>query len=108
MCSIGWWEGETLVVESKSFTPGSDMRGSPEYTFFVSPNATVTERFTRVSAAELVYEFSIDDPTYYTQVWRGETHLLRTDERIFEYACHEGNYGMTFLLQGARAREKLQ
>jgi hypothetical protein len=93
--SIGWWEGETLVVETKNFLPGT----------YVSPKTTVIERFTRVSRNELDYVFTLDDPDYYTQKWTGENHFLLGDEHMFEYACHEGNYALPNILRGARAQE---
>jgi hypothetical protein len=94
--SIGRWDGETLVVESKYFLASR----------FVSPQSTVVERFTRISANEIDYSFSVEDPSLYTRSWRGESHLLRSDERIYESACHEGNYSLINILQGARVREQ--
>jgi hypothetical protein len=93
--SIGWWEGDTLVVETKYFLPAS----------YVSPKTTVTERFARVSDEELIYRFTIDDPSYYTQPWTGENHFLLGHEKLLEYACHEGNYSLTNILRAARAME---
>jgi hypothetical protein len=106
--SIGWWEGETLVVETKFFTPSDSARiAGPFIGFLISPQATVVERFTRVSEGELNYVFTVDDPMYYTRPWTGETHFLRSTEQMFEYSCHEGNYSLTYILQAARARERL-
>jgi hypothetical protein len=99
------WDGETLVVETKYFTPADPMRMAPFYMFFISPQAVVVERFTMLSNAEMSYEFTVNDPTYYTRAWTGENHLLRTDDLMFEYACHEGNYSLSGILQGARALE---
>jgi len=65
----------------------------------------VTERFTRVSDRELNYVFTVSDPTYYTRPWTGETHLLRSAQRMFEFACHEGNYSLRDMLEAARASE---
>ena len=107
--SIGWWEGDTLVVETRYFTPSDIGRVAgppPGITFLVSPGATVTERITRVSDDELNYVFTVDDPAHYTRPWTGETHFMRTDDRLFEYACHEANYSMRFILQGGRARDE--
>jgi hypothetical protein len=70
-----------------------------------SPQTTVIERFTRVSDRELNYVFTISDPTYYTRAWTGETHLLRSKDRMFEVACHEGNYSMRNILEAARAQD---
>lgn len=103
--SIGWWEKDTLVVETKYFAPHSSVRMNSRYLFMVSPQTTVTERFTRVSAHELNYVFSVRDLTYYTRSWTGETHLLRSKERMFECACHEGNYSMRNILEAARIRD---
>ena len=67
----------------------------------------MTERFTRTSADDLLYEFTVDDPVFYAQPWRGEMVWRAEDERIYEFACHEGNYAMAGILMGARVREKL-
>ena len=103
--SIGWWEGRTLVIETKFFAPASAARMGPASLFFVGPNTTVTERITRVSADELRYEFTVEDPTYYTRPWRGETRFGRSQEQMFEFACHEGNYAMRYGLMGGRATD---
>jgi hypothetical protein len=65
----------------------------------------VTERLTRVSDHELNYVFTVSDPTYYTRSWTGETHWMRSHAKIFEYACHEGNYSMRDMLEAARSRD---
>lgn len=103
--SIGWWENNTLVVETRNFKPGHNSVGSPSYLFFLSNKATVTERFTLLGTDELGYVFTVEDPTYYTRPWTSETRFRRSSERMFEYACHEGNYAMGFMLQAARAME---
>jgi hypothetical protein len=103
--SIGWWEGDTLVVETKHFTPSDIGRVAAGITFLVSPGATVTERITRVSVAELNYVFTVDDPSQYTRPWTGETHFMRSNDRLLESACHEGNYSLRFILQGGRAHD---
>ena len=97
--SIGWWEGDTLVVETTNFTDKTRFRGA-------NADMKVTERFTRVDAKTLKYRFTIDDPTTWTRPWTGEYSWPATTERIFEYACHEGNYAMMNILKGARLREK--
>jgi hypothetical protein len=74
-------------------------------TFLVSPQTTVLERFTRVSDLELNYVFTVSDPVYYARSWTGETHLLRSNHKMFEYACHEGNYSMRNILEAARAND---
>ena len=98
--SRGRWEGDTLVVESTNFNGGTGFQGSTE-------NMTLVERYTRVGPGTLEYQFTIDDPTVWTQPW---TAMFRWDldesqYELVEYACHEGNYGMTNILSGARARD---
>ncbi|MDP9087733.1 MAG: hypothetical protein M3O26_03210 [Pseudomonadota bacterium] len=100
--SIGWWEGDTLVVETKQFSPSSALRMTRTYNFRVSPHTTVIERFTRVSSKEINYVFTVTDSLLYAHPWTGETHLLGSSARLFEYACHEGNYGMRNILETAR------
>jgi hypothetical protein len=97
--SRGRWEGDTLVVETKNFYQTTSLRGS-------SPNLRLTERFRRVDADTLVYEYTVNDPTTWTKPWTVELPMVKSDGPIYEYACHEGNYGMTGILSGARAIEK--
>jgi hypothetical protein len=101
--AIGWWDGDTLVVESTNFHPMHHQHAHPA---FLSASARVVERFTRYSADQIFYEYTVTDPSLYTQPWRGESSLNATPERIFEYACHEGNYAMPGILMGARQQEK--
>jgi hypothetical protein len=103
--SVGWWEHDTLVVETKYFSTSSAVRLTRRHIFLVSPETTVLERFTRVSDHELNYVFTVSDPTYYTRSWTGETHLLHSNHKMFEYACHEGNYSMRNILEAARASD---
>lgn len=103
--SIGWWEGNTLVVETTNFTASDKGRMAQPNAFLISPRAKVTERFTRVSHDELEYAFSVEDDECYTQTWTGETHFSRTDDRLLEYSCHEDNRSMRYILQGARAHD---
>jgi hypothetical protein len=100
--SVGWWEGHTLVVETTHFHPQEGFRAQ----YLLSPGARVTERFRRVSPTELRYTFEVDDPATYTQPWRGEMPLLADKGPIYEYACHEGNYSLANILQGARQAER--
>lgn len=104
--SIGQWAGDVLVVETRGFTPTDRLRLSPAGSFLVSPRTVVTERFARVTEDRIDYTFTVEDPTYYTQPWTGESHFLRRDELIFEYACHEANYSLIHILEGARERER--
>ena len=112
--SIGGWEGDTLVIETTHFAPTANVRASPNSFFLISPRALVTERIRRVAPDELSYTFTVDDPTYYTAQWRGETRLKRSHQPMLEYACHEGNYSLAYILQGrasdpaAMAREQLK
>ena len=103
--AIGWWEGDTLVVETRYFTPSDTVRVSPAGIFLVSPATTVTERFTRISPEELNYRFTIEDPTWYERPWTGETHFTLSDQGLVEAACHEGNYNLRFMLEAARSLE---
>ncbi|MDP6579795.1 MAG: hypothetical protein QF681_03985 [Vicinamibacterales bacterium] len=96
--SRGHWEGDTLVVETKRFSQHSNFRGAREHLQLV-------ERFTRVGPKELNYEFTVTDPTTWTRPWTALVPWKRTDEPMFEYACHEGNIGMEGILAGARAEE---
>jgi hypothetical protein len=96
--SIGYWEGDTLVVDTTNFTDKTRFRGSTQ-------DLHVIERFTRVDARTLKYRFTINDPTTWPRPWTGEYTWPATAERIFEYACHEGNYAMGNILRGARLRE---
>lgn len=106
--SIGWWEGDTLVVQTKHFTPNDTGRMLPRTILLISPQATVIERFTMLPTGELNYVFTVDDPIYYTRPWSGESQFHRSTARMHEYACHEGNYALTYVLQGAREQEKAQ
>jgi hypothetical protein len=103
--SIGWWDGDTLVVETRYFTSSDRARTSPTGIFLVSPATTVIERFTRISHEEMNYRFTVDDPSWYERPWTGETHFMRSDQRLLEAACHEGNYNMRFNLEAARTLE---
>jgi hypothetical protein len=107
--SRGRWEGDTLVVDSTNFTDKTNFRGPPataRQDIFSSPQLHVTERFTRVNAETIVYRFTVDDPGTWTKPWSGELIMRKANGPIFEYACHEGNYGLVDILAGARAAEK--
>ena len=97
--SIGHWEGDTLVVDTTNFTDKTRFRGSGE-------NLHMTERFTRVDPRTIVYRFTVDDPSTFTRAWTAESTLTATSDRLYEYACHEGNYAMVDMLRGARLKEK--
>ena len=97
--SVGRWEGDTLVVETRNFRPEQSFRGSSE-------NTVVTERFTRVGKDKIIYRFTVDDPTTFTSSFTGELPFVTVDANIYEYACHEGNYALPGILSGAREAEK--
>jgi hypothetical protein len=96
--SIGWWDGDTLVVETTNFHPLQNVRGA-------GPKLKVTERFTRVGPDRLHYAFKLEDPETWAQPWGGEYEFGATNA-IYEYACHEGNYGLEGILAGARDEER--
>jgi hypothetical protein len=97
--SRGHWEGDTLVVDTTNFTDKTAFRGS-------SQNLHVVERFRRVDADTVLYQFTVDDPATWTHSWSAEIPMTKIQGPIYEYACHEGNYGMANNLSGARAEEK--
>jgi hypothetical protein len=97
--SRGRWDGNTLVVTTTNFSDKTNFRGA-------SPNMKLVERFTRVDADTIDYQFTVDDPGSFTRSWTAAVPMTKTEGPIYEYACHEGNYGMTNLLSGARAEEK--
>lgn len=99
--SVGHWEGDTLVVSTKNFhDQQSHFRGSPL--------RVVTEYFTRLKDDEILYRFTIEDPLAYEQPWTAEMiwRSRPAGEKIYEYACHEGNYALSGILSGARFEEK--
>ena len=98
--SRGHWEdGNTLVVETTNFTDKTNFRGSSE-------NLRLVERFTRVDVNTLLYQFTVEDPTTWAKPWSGEIPMKKAQGPLYEYACHEGNYGLAGVLAGARAEEK--
>ena len=96
--SVGHWEGDTLVVETTNFTDKTRFRGSAK-------NLKVTERFTLADNQTILYRFTIEDPTTWERSWTGEYPWNPSQEPIFEYACHEGNYALETVLRGARVAE---
>jgi hypothetical protein len=97
--SRGHWDGDTLVIETTNFRRDSAFRGASEA-------LRVTERFTRVDAKTLMYEFTMNDPNTWTRPWTGQLPMTKSDEHMYEYACHEGNHAMFNMLTGARADEQ--
>ena len=105
--SRGHWDGDTLVVETTNFT-GKTASFNDNITTAIGTGVTLhlTERFTRVDAETLLYEYTIDDPTAFTRPFTVAQPMRKNSGQIFEYACHEGNYGMTNMLTGARIQEQ--
>jgi len=97
--SVGHWEGDSLVVRTKNFRPDQSFRGSSE-------NMVVTERFTRVAADQILYRFTVEDPTTFTAPFTGELPFTAVDSSVYEYACHEGNYALPGILAAEREAEK--
>jgi hypothetical protein len=97
--SRGRWEGDTLVVDTTNYTDKTNLRGSRD-------NLHVVERFTLIDPNTIRYQFTVDDPSTWTQPWSAELPFVRDKGPIYEYACHEANYGMANNLKGARAKER--
>ena len=96
--SVGHWEGDTLVVDTTNFNDTPGLGGA-------SRNLHVVERFTRQDADTLLYRFTVDDPTIWSAPWSGEYVWPATNDRVYEYACHEANYALGGILRGARILE---
>jgi hypothetical protein len=97
--SRGRWEGNTLVVDTVGFHDQTSFPNS-------NPKMHLVERFTRTAADVLTYEFTVDDPTTWTKPWTAQVPMVKNSEHIYEYACHEGNYGMFGLMSAARATDR--
>jgi hypothetical protein len=97
--SRGRWEGDTLVVDTTNFNDKTAFQGS-------SAALHVVERFRRVSADRILYQFTVDDPATWTRPWSAEIPMVQTEGPLYEYACHEGNYGLVNTLKGARFLDK--
>ncbi len=99
--STAWWEGQTLVVETVNVNAEQGRAGP----IWLTPKGRVTERLTRVSKDQVLYEFEVEDPTYYSRPWRAEMSLNSGPKQIYEYACHEGNYALVGILRATRLEE---
>jgi hypothetical protein len=97
--SVGRWDGDTLVVDTSNFSQETGFRGA-------SKDLHLVERFTRVDANTLRYEFTVDDPATWTNKWSASIPMTRSNELIYEYACHESNYGLEGVLKGARYEDQ--
>ena len=108
--SRGHWEGDTLVVETTNVRAAFIRRWNlPQHSMGrgdLSDQVTLVERFTRTGPDTLDYQFTVDDPGTWTQPWSGALPMARTDGPVHEFACHEGNHGMTNMLAGSRADER--
>jgi hypothetical protein len=104
--SVGWWEGDVLVVETTNLSPQDGWRWNSGDWIKLSADTRIVERFVRTAPREITYSFVVEDPANYTQPWRGEAVFRATTAPMFEYACHEGNYALTNILAGARAEER--
>ena len=97
--SWGHWEGDVLVVETTNIHPLHRYSGE---------EMKVIERFSRMAEDAVLYEFTIDDPSTYTEPWGGQVPMMALNDRLYEYACHEGNYALSNILSGARYQERLE
>ena len=102
--SIAHWEGNTLVIETVGLPEKDRVRLFPSYV--VSGEATVIEKYTRLTPNELLYQFTVIDPKVYAQAWLGEFSIYKSDGRLYEHACHEGNYSVPNILRAARVAEE--
>jgi hypothetical protein len=101
--SIGYYDGNALVVETINFHPEQVARGSG----YTSASAKITERFYKVNDREIRYQFTVEDPDLYETAWTGELPMYASPD-LYEYACHEGNHSMPGILMGARVLEQLE
>ena len=97
--SWGHWEGDVLVVETTNIHPLHRYSGE---------KMKVIERFSRMAEDAILYEFTIDDPSTYTEPWGGQVPMMALNDRLYEYACHEGNYALSNILSGARYQERME
>jgi hypothetical protein len=105
--SFGRWEGDTLVVETTNLHPQQWNLGvSSGRLVAFSENLRVIERFHRADEHTMLYRFTIIDPTMFTKPWSAEVPFVKMDEQVYEYACHEGNYALSNILSGERARDR--
>jgi len=104
--SVGRWEGATLVVDTTNFNDGGGFYGDAGGNFGWDRNLHLVERFSLLDADTLLYRFEIDNPTAFTQPWKGELTMTRAPGPIYEFACHEGNYALPNMLNGFRVSER--
>jgi len=104
--SIGRWEANTLVVDTTNFNDGGGFYGDAGGNFGWDRNLHLIERFSLMDRDTLLYQFEVDNPTAFTRPWKGELTMTRTEDRIYEFACHEANYSLENMLRGYRAGER--
>ena len=101
----GWWEGDTLVVETTNVANRVNEFRRSHTVFGASKHLRLVERFRRATPDRIDYTFTVDDPTTFVTKWTASAPLTRIDGPMFEYACHEGNYAMEHILRGARVQD---
>ena len=106
--SRGHWDGETLVVETTNFTDRIGSFSTTGLSWGTGASLHLTERFTRIDADTLLYEFTVDNPLVFTNTFSATFPMHWSDLPLYEYACHEGNYGLANILSGARAEERVE
>jgi hypothetical protein len=106
--SRGRWEGDTLVIETRSFHPSQILAQNIQLygAWGGNDSLMVTERLHRADEHTILYRFTVNDPVNFTRPWSGEVPFIAMPEQIYEYACHEGNYALSNVLSGARAKER--
>jgi hypothetical protein len=97
--SVGWWDGDTLVIETQNFRDETGL-------LVGSRNQKITERLMALDGNQLQYEFTVEDPSVWTGTWTGDYLWPKTDQKVYEYACHEGNYSLGGIMRGARLLEQ--
>ncbi len=97
--SIGWWDGDTLVIDTKNFSDRVALRSATR-------DLHTVERFSPIGEDHVLYQFTVEDPNVWTESWSGEYVWPRTDTLLYEYACHEGNYALGNIMRGARLLEE--
>jgi hypothetical protein len=103
--SRGRWDGDTLVVETRNFRDLGTAHPAPNMEILeaLGEHLHLVERFSRLDADTLLYQFTINDSTAWTTPWSAELTMTKTEDALYEYACHEGNYGLFNILAGAQA-----
>jgi hypothetical protein len=104
--SVGRWEGDTLVVDTTNFNDAGGFYGDAGGTFGWDRNLHLIERFSLIDKDTLLYRFEVDNPTAFTQPWKGELTMTRAPGPLYEFACHEGNYALPNMLNGFRVSER--